>query len=1214
MWIGSRSCRYQGNVDIVLYGNREDMAEDEQVGTKYLWVAQGGILEMHGREKHSWTYLEDHLVRNGIAADNLTWIQDKQSDTLVGNRMIFQVLSAEGDLQDIYHVDNGTENFDDLSDFLRDHVEPDNIVIFFTDFVFFLSDAFFNVLKPYGINATNNIDSDQLLQTENDKQYSQIAGLFNTQGQADMASISPDADGTFHHGLTAFVGPVDLAGEKSGFDFGIEVDHRWMWNWNNSTVVTIDQLEGYLALGVFPNMFNNKAVHQVTYSSSTKSQQPIIEVSDDVTSWQVGDRIVVASTSFDVRDSEVFEIIDCAICSTNQIKLDRAADSTHWGRISPRTGIDQRAEVGLLSRNVRFYGEMSANKCQYAFTRESLDTNSANAGVSWCEHFKFLEGGVDRDMHGAHMIFTSGFDNVHLSHIEIFNAGQPRLARYPVHWHHSGHVGASGGYQDPSSVEALSIHDSFSRFVTVHGTHEAVVKNNVGYNCIGHGYFLEDGYEKDNWIIGNLGINVKAGIILPSERHSSICKLTNDGYPGRENAWENGLRHCEGLSVFWISNLQNHVHDNAAVGGFAGLWAFTHSRYDSYGWDAIPVDPVSGKREWRNNKMSACFHGFTMDETVKDTPYTFDAPEPPFSINGQKKWKVYMKSMNGPENAADPDERPNFWAKPNGNWARLELTGWKIHHTLNKNWARNADVQVINGQFSDNNRGYVIKATTPVYGAQKSVINSTFVGMTRNTGHKYCANLNRPSAGRDFVTVADCGSKLDANKPMSMDGFEGKPVPAGNLVNYWFKPVGDVYRNTAGNRFYPTQGMSIYDTWMLQSIKNNIFYDFFSTSDGSDGYRHAVGVHFSNNFHISMKNCFVSNMTYINTARHIQMGLLDCSEPGCNENTYQEMFGDDWGTPALYRDLSDGEKTMGFLDMDGHFNNGVGAFVLWKGIRMLTTGCRDVDEGVGIGNPGVRVCPLDVPIATAQIKYDKFESSPEAVGFSTEFEPVHNSEGPTVFGGNSPEDFKGDLRPVLEAYRPYMVNFLQSQPPAKIDIQLRDADHKTWYRLSLCVGDAVVTKLSHQRRSMKNEAVNFNLQGGDATETFSFDELYENQEGLAYYHENGWLHLKFIQVEDRRKGGILAYDDVTYTVGDAEGVIWDTASPYSMEVNYPASWDFNMVTGGHAALIELDEESYSGQQVCEPFDEPIVTTSKSVVVRKQFYIHPTICIRNLITI
>ena len=47
--------------------------------------------------------------------------------------------------------------------------------------------------------------------------------------------------------------------------------------------------------------------------------------------------------------------------------------------------------------------------------------------------------------------------------------------------------------------EALkSIHDSYSRFVTVHGTHEAIVKDVVGYNCNGHGFFLEDGYETEN--------------------------------------------------------------------------------------------------------------------------------------------------------------------------------------------------------------------------------------------------------------------------------------------------------------------------------------------------------------------------------------------------------------------------------------------------------------------------------------------------------------------------------------------------------------------------------------------------------------------------------------------------------------------------------------------------------------------------------------------
>ena len=124
------------------------------------------------------------------------------------------------------------------------------------------------------------------------------------------------------------------------------------------------------------------------------------------------------------------------------------------------------------------------------------------------------------------MIFTRNFYNVHLSHIELFDVGQPRLARYPIHWHHAHYVGAKGKYDDPSSVESLrkvsyaentlatyesydpisisyiealkSIHDSYSRFVTVHGTHEAIVKDVVGYNCHGHGFFLEDGYETEN--------------------------------------------------------------------------------------------------------------------------------------------------------------------------------------------------------------------------------------------------------------------------------------------------------------------------------------------------------------------------------------------------------------------------------------------------------------------------------------------------------------------------------------------------------------------------------------------------------------------------------------------------------------------------------------------------------------------------------------------
>ena len=37
-----------------------------------------------------------------------------------------------------------------------------------------------------------------------------------------------------------------------------------------------------------------------------------------------------------------------------------------------------------------------------------------------------------------------------------------------------------------------SIHDSENRWMSIHGTDYLVIRDCVGFNCIGHGYFLED--------------------------------------------------------------------------------------------------------------------------------------------------------------------------------------------------------------------------------------------------------------------------------------------------------------------------------------------------------------------------------------------------------------------------------------------------------------------------------------------------------------------------------------------------------------------------------------------------------------------------------------------------------------------------------------------------------------------------------------------------
>ena len=128
-----------------------------------------------------------------------------------------------------------------------------------------------------------------------------------------------------------------------------------------------------------------------------------------------------------------------------------------------------------------------------------------------------------------------------------------------------------------------------------------------------------------------------------------------------------------------------------------------------------------------------------MDEGVRDSEPSEQNPEPQF-ISGSGDWKVVHRSLNGPENIGcfwkkktlfncilgDTDERPNIWSKPTGNWAKLYLTDFKIHHMVDRNWARNADVHCSGWQISDCSRGYVIKSAIPVWAAQKSFTDGVF--------------------------------------------------------------------------------------------------------------------------------------------------------------------------------------------------------------------------------------------------------------------------------------------------------------------------------------------------------------------------------------------------------------------------------------------------------------------------------------------------------
>ena len=147
--------------------------------------------------------------------------------------------------------------------------------------------------------------------------------------------------------------------------------------------------------------------------------------------WRVGDEIVLASTDFDPRQAERRTI---AAISGTAITLDRPLTYMHFGKIT--FDVDQRGEVGLLTRNIKIQASADAEQSYFGGHIMAMVTSRM-----------FIEG------------------------VELNRMGQNlELARYPLHWHLAGDV--KGQY-----VRNAAIHDTYNRCVTVHGTHNLRVEN-----------------------------------------------------------------------------------------------------------------------------------------------------------------------------------------------------------------------------------------------------------------------------------------------------------------------------------------------------------------------------------------------------------------------------------------------------------------------------------------------------------------------------------------------------------------------------------------------------------------------------------------------------------------------------------------------------------------------------------------------------------------
>lgn len=49
------------------------------------------------------------------------------------------------------------------------------------------------------------------------------------------------------------------------------------------------------------------------------------------------------------------------------------------------------------------------------------------------------------------------------------------------------------------------------------------IKDTIGFDTLGHCFFLEDGIEQRNTLFHNLGLLTKPGTLLPTDRNNSMC-------------------------------------------------------------------------------------------------------------------------------------------------------------------------------------------------------------------------------------------------------------------------------------------------------------------------------------------------------------------------------------------------------------------------------------------------------------------------------------------------------------------------------------------------------------------------------------------------------------------------------------------------------------------------------------------------------------------
>lgn len=242
--------------------------------------------------------------------------------------------------------------------------------------------------------------------------------------------------------------------------------------------------------------------------------------------WKVGDLVALGPSGFNFNEAEEREIASVSadgrsITVRQPFSYNHRAFTKEYAEGNRRALLDERPEIANLSRNI-------------------VVSTAGNLAA------------VDVAKRGAQVVIEQG-GKAYVDGVELARGGKLGvLAEYPFHWHLAGNV--SGQF-----LRNSSIHHTFQRCVTIHGTNYAEVSNNVCFDHLGHGYFLENGNEVKNVLRHNLGM------------------LSRRIEPGK-GLLDSDMRSRQPLrfsapATFWVTNPDNEITGNVASGSEGtGFW------------------------------------------------------------------------------------------------------------------------------------------------------------------------------------------------------------------------------------------------------------------------------------------------------------------------------------------------------------------------------------------------------------------------------------------------------------------------------------------------------------------------------------------------------------------------------------------------------------------------------------------------------------------